>query len=156
MMMTLIIAFRHHCSCELEPMQSSFLMISSELQVLGNWRRSLRTFCLQDSLALGSTELTLILVDCFLAVFFLAMTFRTSIPWKLETFTQNFWSSVFFGAWFFRIFKSSMLRPFIRTSGLQSSFKHLIRSLIFRGWDCSSELPVQSLQMLLRQVFRTC
>src|ERR1044072_4640040 len=64
MMMTLIIAFRHHCSCELEPMQSSFLMISSELQVLGNWRRSLRTFCLQDSLALGSSELTLILVDC--------------------------------------------------------------------------------------------
>src|ERR1044072_3972414 len=25
--------------------------------------------------------------------------FRTSSPWKLETFTQNFWSSGFFGAW---------------------------------------------------------
>src|ERR1044072_6323511 len=106
MMMTLIRAARHHSSSELDQMQSSFWMISSELQVLGNWRRSLRTFCLQDSLALGSSELTLILVDCFLAVFFLATLFRTSIPWKLETFTQNFWSSVLFGAWFFRIFKS--------------------------------------------------
>src|ERR1044072_4091873 len=31
------------------------------------------------------------------------MFFRTSSPWKLETFTQNFWSSDFFGTWFFRI-----------------------------------------------------
>src|ERR1044072_9776996 len=31
------------------------------------------------------------------------MIFRTSNPWKLETFTQNFWSSDFFGPWFFRI-----------------------------------------------------
>src|ERR1044072_7927693 len=31
------------------------------------------------------------------------MFFRTSSPWKLETFTQNFWSSYFFGTWFFRI-----------------------------------------------------
>src|ERR1044072_3286300 len=65
-----------------------------------------RTSGLQDSLALGSSELTLIPVDFFLAMFFLAMIFRTSNPWKLETFTQNFWSSDFFGAWFFRIFKS--------------------------------------------------
>src|ERR1044072_8481440 len=106
MMMTLIRAFRHHGSSELDQIQYSFLMISSELQILGNWRRSLITFRLQDSLALGSSQLTLIPVDCFLAVFFLAVIFRTSIPWKLETFTQNFWSSVFFGAWFFRVFKS--------------------------------------------------
>src|ERR1044072_8341291 len=31
-------------------------MISSEPQVLGNWRRSLRTFGLQASLALGFSE----------------------------------------------------------------------------------------------------
>src|ERR1044072_8035216 len=74
-------------------------MISSEPQVLGNWRRSLRTFCLQDSLALGSSELTLIPVDCSCRrVPFLPLIFRTSIPWKLETFTQNFWSSVFYQA----------------------------------------------------------
>src|ERR1044072_6082040 len=77
-----------------------------------------RTSGLQDSLALGSSELVF-----FPAMFFLAMIFRTSNPWKLETFIQNFWSSDF--------------------------FKHLIRSTIFRGWDCSSELPVQSLQKLL-------
>src|ERR1044072_4553553 len=35
-----------------------------------------------------------------------AEVFRTSNPWNLETFTQNFWSSDFFGAWFFRVFKS--------------------------------------------------
>src|ERR1044072_7302984 len=106
-------------------------MISSELQVLGNWRRSLRKFCLQDSLALGSSELTLIPVDCpCCRVPLLPLIFRTSIPWKLETFTRNFWSSVFFGAWFFRIFKSWLLKPFNRTSGLQSSIQHLIRSLI--------------------------
>src|ERR1044072_9282173 len=107
MLMALIRASRHHGSSELGPDAVFFLMISSELQVLGNWRRSLRTFCLQDSLALGFSELTLILVDCSCCrVPFLPLIFRTSIPWKLETFTQNFWSSVFFGAWFFRIFKS--------------------------------------------------
>src|ERR1044072_4049785 len=39
-----------------------------------------------------------------------------------------------------------MLRPFNRTSGLQSSIKHLIRSLIFRGWDVH--------QNFLSRVFR--
>src|ERR1044072_7702076 len=29
--------------------------------------------------------------------------FRTSSPWKLETFSQNILSSGFFGTWFFRI-----------------------------------------------------
>src|ERR1044072_3249724 len=73
------------------------------------------------------------------------MIFRTSNPWKLETFTQNFWSSDFFGARFFRVSslecrrRSSellvfsllqaldqkhnlqMLGPFIRTSCPESS-----------------------------------
>src|ERR1044072_8064174 len=106
-------------------------MISSELQVLGSWRRSLRTFCLQDSLALGSSELTLILVDCpCCRVPFLPLIFRTSIHWKLETFNQNFWSSVFYQA--------------------------LDQKLDLQMLGRSSELPVQNLQMLHWQVFRTC
>ena len=74
-----------------DQIKSSFLQCSSELEVLGNWRRSLRTSGLQTSLALGSSELM-----SFPADFFLAMIFRTSNPWKLETFTQNFWSPDFF------------------------------------------------------------
>ena len=70
MMMTLIRAFTSSGSSELDQIQSSFLLSSSELQVLGNW-------------SLG---------------FFGTWFFRSSIPWKLETFTQNFWFSVFFGA----------------------------------------------------------
>src|ERR1044072_5521683 len=45
-----------------------------------------------------------------------------------------------------------MLETFNRTSVFRV-FKHLIRSSIFRGWDRSSELPVQGLQMLLWQIF---
>src|ERR1044072_424050 len=58
-------SFQSSGSSELDQIQSSFLKLSSELQVLRNWRRSLRTFCLQDSPALGSSEFSLIPVDCF-------------------------------------------------------------------------------------------
>src|ERR1044072_8393784 len=131
-------------------------MISSELQVLGNLRRSLRTFCLQDSLALGSSELTLIPVDCSccrvpschdlqnfnpleagdvhseLLVFSLLrclvlQNFQVLIA---EAVQQNFWSSVFYQA--------------------------LDQKLDLQMLGRSSELPVQNLQMLLWQVFRTC
>src|ERR1044072_47504 len=107
-------------------------MISSELQVLGNWRCSLRTFCLQDSLALGSSELMLIPVDCSCCRVPSCHDLKNfnpleagdvhsellifSLLWRLvlqnhqvlnaEADQQNFWSSVFYGAWFFRIFKS--------------------------------------------------
>src|ERR1044072_7179133 len=131
-------------------------MISSELQVLGNWRRSLRTFCLQDSLVLGSSELMLIPVDCSCCrvpschdlqnfnpledgdVHSELLIF--SLLWRLvlqnlqvlnaEAVQQNFWSSVFYQA--------------------------LKQKLDLQRLGRSSELPVQSLQMLLRQVFRTC
>src|ERR1044072_6267139 len=132
-------------------------MISSELQVLGNWRRSLRTFCLQDSLALGSSELTLILVDCSCCrVPFLATDLLNFNPLEAgdvhsellvfsllrrlvlqnlqvliaEAVQQNFWSSVFYQA--------------------------LDQKLDLQMLGRSSELPVQNLQMLLWQVFRTC
>src|ERR1044072_7298673 len=99
-------------------------MISSELQVLGNWRRSLRTLCLQDSLALGSSELMLIPVDCSccwipschdlqnfnpleagdvhseLLIFSLLWRLVLQILQVLnaEAVQQNFWSSVFYQA----------------------------------------------------------
>src|ERR1044072_9046748 len=75
---------------------------------------------LQDSLALGSSELTLILVDCFLAMFFLAVIFRTSNSWKLETFTQNFWSSDFFGTWFFRVLNAGDVQQNFCLQSLQA------------------------------------
>src|ERR1044072_9603541 len=101
-----------------------FLMISSELQVLGNWRRSLRTFCLQDSLALGSSERMLIPVDCSFCrvpschdlqnfnplevgdvhseLLIFSLLWRLGLQnlqvFNAEAVQQNFWSSVFFQA----------------------------------------------------------
>src|ERR1044072_8216096 len=49
-------SFQSSWSSKLDQIQFSFLPCSSELQVLGNWRRSLRTSGLQTSLALGSSE----------------------------------------------------------------------------------------------------
>src|ERR1044072_9214670 len=131
-----------------------------------------------------------------------AEIFRTSIPWRLETFTQNFWSSGFFGSWFFRIDVLSCrllschvlscrnLQNFkpLETGDVHSEllvfsllwclvlqnlqvlnagdvqqnfwssgfFKHLIRSTIFKGWDCSLELPVSASSEASWQIFRTC
>src|ERR1044072_9220723 len=121
-------------------------MISSELQVLGNWRRSLRTFCLQDSLALGSSELMLIPVDCSCCrvpschdlqnfnpleagdVHLELLIF--SLLWRLvlqnlqvlnaEAVQQNFWSSVFYQALEQKL-DLQRLEPFIRTSCPESS-----------------------------------
>src|ERR1044072_9462164 len=47
-----------------------------------------------------------------------AEIFRTSSPLKLETFTQNFWSSGFFGAW---SSETSSLECWRRSSELLSS-----------------------------------
>src|ERR1044072_911524 len=49
-------SFESSMSSELDQIQSSFLMISSELQNRGNLRPSLRTSGRQTSLALGSSE----------------------------------------------------------------------------------------------------
>src|ERR1044072_9154119 len=99
-------SFESSMSSELDQIQSYFLMSSSEIQVIGNWRRSteLLVFRILWHLVLQSRRS--FFKTSFVAVFFLAMIFGTSNPWKLETFTQNFWSSDFFGARFFRVFKS--------------------------------------------------
>src|ERR1044072_4170303 len=125
-------------------------MISSELQVLGNWRRSLRTFCLQDSLAVDSCRLPL-LSGSFLATdlqnfnpleagdvhseLLVFSLLRRLVLQNLqvliaEAVQQNFWSSVYYQA--------------------------LDQKLDLQMLGRSSELPVQNLQMLLWQVFRTC
>src|SRR5580765_1255892 len=62
-------------------------------------------------------------------------------PVEFEDVQQNFWSSRFFGTWSSETSSLWMLETLIRTSCLQN-LQHLIRSTIFRGWDCSSELPV--------------
>src|ERR1044072_3317389 len=68
---------------------------------------------------------------------------------------RNFWSSGFFGTWSSESSSLQMLETFIRTSGLQN-LQHLIRSTIFRGWDCSSELPVSESSEASWQIFRVC
>src|ERR1044072_8261872 len=129
--------------------------------------------------------------------------FRTSSPWKLETFSQNILSSGFSGTWFFRADVHScrlllLLGSFLATdlqnfNPLEAGDVHsellvfsLLRRLVLQNlqvlfaeavqqnfWSSvfyqaldhkldlqmlvrSSELPVQNLQMLLWQVFRTC
>src|ERR1044072_6712017 len=48
---------------------------------------------------------------------------------------QSFWHLVF------RVFKSSDAGDVHQNFCLQN-LQHLIRTIFFRGWDCSSELPV--------------
>src|ERR1044072_7130263 len=132
-------------------------MISSELQVLGNWRRSLRTFCLQDSS--GTWFFRADVDSCRLPLFpgfFLATDLQNFNPSEAgdvhsellvfsllrrlvlqnlqvliaEAVQQNFWSSVFYQA--------------------------LDQKLDLQMLGRSSDLPVQNLQMPLWQVFRTC
>src|ERR1044072_5506043 len=76
-------------------------------------------------------------------------------PVESDDVQQNFWSSGFFGTWSSESSSLRTLETFIRTSGLQNP-QHLIRSKIFRGWDCSSELPISESSEASWQIFRTC
>src|ERR1044072_4252904 len=103
--------------------------------------------------------------------------FRTSSPRKLETFSQNILSSGFSGTWFFRADVDSCRLPLLPGSFLATALQNLQvliveavqqnfwSSVFYQALDQkldlqmlgrSSELHVQSLQMLLWQVFRTC
>src|ERR1044072_978235 len=83
-----------------------------------------------------------------------AEIFRTSSPWKLETFTQNFWSSGFFGTWSLESSSLECWRRSIRTFVFRN-FKHLIRSIIFRGWDLFIRTFCPESSEASWQIFRT-
>ena len=55
----------------------------------------------------------------------------------------------------FRVCKSWMLETFIRTSVFRN-FKHLIRSIIFRGWDLFIRTFCPKSSEASWQIFRTC
>src|ERR1044072_8212292 len=62
---------------------------------------------------------------------------------------QSLWHLVF------RIFKSSDAGHVHQNFCLQN-LQDLIRNTIFRGWDCSSELPVSESSEASWQIIRTC
>src|ERR1044072_6671518 len=69
-----------------------------------------------------------------------AEIFRTSSPWNLRMFnrTSGLQDSLALGLQKLQVFRCGDVHQNFSLHNLQ----HLIRSTLFRGWDCSSELPV--------------
>src|ERR1044072_1971678 len=80
MMMTLIRALSHQCLLSLIRYSLLSLIISSELQVLGNWRRSTELLVFRILWHLVLQNRRSFLKTSFFVVFFLSMIFRTSNP----------------------------------------------------------------------------
>src|ERR1044072_803286 len=155
-MMTLIRASGHHVLQSL----IRFSVLSS--YILQNFKSlDLETFNrtsgLQDSLALGSSELTLILVDCFSCRVLSCHDLQNFKP--LETGDVHSELLVFRLLWRLVLQSLQVLNAGDIQLNFWSSvfFKHLIRSTIFRSWDLftrtscprSSDASLASLQNML-------